>query len=263
MRDKLDSYREIVQFSPEDHIYRVNYTVVPSVTSLLSQFSAFYYSKVPSELMQKKATDGHMVHALTAIADYRIKKGATAETIARDVIDEFACILEKDDPFKELKRFNIDPFPLPQVLSKDVFYKFLGYLTAYAKFVKRFNPAWMDIECRLWNEQYGYAGTSDRVGILVDRKEYAERFVILDIKTTSKISPLANLQLAGYAMTLVDNPSDCSCYILQLMNSGKYILYSMEVGRDEFKAFSGIAVFHAKYIPILAKDDGPAFTNKL
>lgn len=263
IRDKLDNYREVVQFSAEGHVYKVNGEVVPSVSDLLSQFSSFYYSRVPRELMDRKASDGHMVHALSAMADFRIKKGATAETIAREVIEEFGSIVEGEDPFKELSRFNIDPFPIPKTLSKDGFYAYLGHLVAYVKFVKRFSPTWLDIECRLWNEQYGYAGTSDRVGILVDKETNTEQFVILDIKTTSKVSPLANLQLAGYAMTLVDQPSDCSCYVLQLMKDGKYVFYSMEVGRDEFQVFSGIAVFATKYVPVLAKTDGQAFTSKL
>lgn len=98
-----------------------------------------------------------------------------------------------------------------------------GYILAYQRFLRDYNPKWTRIEYRLGSEELGFAGTLDRMGVIDDKP------CILDIKTVAaaarptKVSWAA--QTSGYR--LLCNGSTLERYILLLKPDGKYSLYDI------------------------------------
>lgn len=96
------------------------------------------------------------------------------------------------------------------------------YLDAWIAFCRDLNPAWITefMERPMFHTSLSYGGTPDRVGVIGDK------VCLIDIKTTSVISPVAGIQLAGYKM-LLDHEHRVSvdrCGVVQLANSGNYKL---------------------------------------
>jgi hypothetical protein len=97
-----------------------------------------------------------------------------------------------------------------------------GYILAYQRFLRDYNPKWNRIEYRIGSEELGCAGTLDRMGVIDDRP------CIVDIKTvasaTRPIKVAWVAQLSGYR--LLCNGSTFDRYIQQLKPTGKYSLYN-------------------------------------
>lgn len=92
-----------------------------------------------------------------------------------------------------------------------------GYVEAYKKFLKEYEPGWVEIEKRGFNKQLFYAGTLDRAGFLTDSGA-----AVLDIKTGQKAKWHA-IQLALYAMLLVENQTpNTNLYGLYLKRDGSF-----------------------------------------
>jgi hypothetical protein len=110
---------------------------------------------------------------------------------------------------------------------------YIGYVQAYAAFLKEHEVTWALTEKPLADRQAGYAGTIDRFGTL-DGKT-----CILDFKTNGVIKkPLVKSQLNAYNGLLIANgfqPSE-KLWCLQLCHDGKYRLYDVAFGMEEFNS---------------------------
>ena len=96
-----------------------------------------------------------------------------------------------------------------------------GYLTAYRRFLRDYQPRWEGIETVMGGLNIGYAGTCDRYGYINDRK------CVLDIKTGTTIHKVAvATQLDGYWWLLLNfrNFAADDCYCLHLRRDGTYDL---------------------------------------
>ncbi len=113
-----------------------------------------------------------------------------------------------------------------------------GYITAYQRFLRDYNPTWTHIEYRLGDDIQGFAGTLDRKGV-IDGKP-----CILDIKTpaaatrATKVSWAA--QLSGYRYLC--NGATLERFVLLLKPDGKYTLYDVRDIEKKY-GFYGARVF--------------------
>jgi hypothetical protein len=71
--------------------------------------------------------------------------------------------------------------------------RLIGYVKAWRQFTADHNPVWEKIEQAGYHPVHGYAGTSDRIGVLARAKS------VIDIKTTYAPMPSVGPQLAAYA----------------------------------------------------------------
>lgn len=110
----------MLQFDESSHTYTLNGKTLPSVTSILSLVSD--YEGIPAEVLARKATLGHQVHA--------------------------ACQLEAE---RDLDESWLCEY-LPEVVP---------YLAGFRKFVADKAPKFLAIEQRLHHAQLHYAGTLD------------------------------------------------------------------------------------------------------
>lgn len=95
----------------------------------------------------------------------------------------------------------------------------VGYLDAYRRFLKDYNPTWLGIETVMGSKTMGYAGTCDRYGIIDQRK------AIVDIKSGSSINKVGvKSQLDGYWWLLANRKHFCAqdWYCLHLHKAGTY-----------------------------------------
>lgn len=100
-----------------------------------------------------------------------------------------------------------------------------GYITAYRRFLKDYQPEWEGIETPLFvcDDWYKFAGTPDRWG------QMGGKFTLLDIKTGAVHVPYVSAQLCGYSvMLLAGGRKVQSSYALRLDKSGVYELIPIE-----------------------------------
>lgn len=72
----------------------------------------------------------------------------------------------------------------------------IPYLKAWQDFVDTYQIKILAIEEKFYCSKYDYCGTIDRIVY----SETLKKEILIDIKTTSSISPTVNLQTAGYAI---------------------------------------------------------------
>ena len=72
-----------------------------------------------------------------------------------------------------------------------------GYVAAWRRFKREYEPAWIGIEARVGSRTYSYAGTLDRLARIGVGAEH--RVTLLDIKSGRETREHA-LQTAGYAI---------------------------------------------------------------
>lgn len=97
----------------------------------------------------------------------------------------------------------------------------VGYVDAYKKFTKEYEPIWTQIEHKIFDHSLFYAGTMDRCGT------FNNGLVILDIKTGQKAKWHA-VQLALYALPSLEHDLRViKLYGLYLKQNG-----SFKAGRD-------------------------------
>jgi len=101
------------------------------------------------------------------------------------------------------------------------------YVNAYAKFLSEHQVEWRMIEQPVCNEEFWYAGTIDRYGVVNGEP------ALLDIKTTKKISKkhklLYETQLTLYYWTFCQIKNyEIKPYILQVCDDGNYKLIKAE-----------------------------------
>ena len=111
--------------------------------------------------------DGQEVPSVTTILNYMsdVEYGG----INRAVLDQAARRGSLVHEYTELIDCDYDP--------EEVEYEVVGYLKAYKDFLRDYKPDWVMIEEPLYCEDYGYAGTVDRIGYIDGN------LCIVDIKT--------------------------------------------------------------------------------
>lgn len=72
----------------------------------------------------------------------------------------------------------------------------VGYVEGWKKFCADVRPKWILLETPLGSRKHRVAGTMDRYGNVFGET------TVLDIKTTSELSPAVGVQLAGYKLLL-------------------------------------------------------------
>lgn len=78
----------------------------------------------------------------------------------------------------------------------------IPYLKAWQDFLEIYKIKILAIEKQFYCAKYDYCGTIDRIVY----SETLKKEILIDIKTTSSISPTVNLQTAGYAIG-IDKPN--------------------------------------------------------
>lgn len=120
----------------------------------------------------------------------------------------------------------------------EMFPDIAGYITAYQRFLRDYQPKWTRIEYRLGSEADGFAGTLDRMGVIDDRP------CIVDIKTASAVSRPTKVswvsQLSGYRRLCGNAALDR--YNLRLKPDGKYSLFDAKAIESKY-GFWGADLF--------------------
>ena len=122
-----------------------------------------------------------------------------------------------------------------------------GYIVAYMKFLRSYEPEWEYIEHQFYEPLWGFCGTVDRVGEIDGQK------CVLDIKTTSSPSAEQKMavccQTAAYAFGI--DLDGCDRYALYLHSDGTFDLlfcadYEDERGFDGWELFRDMCKLHQK-----------------
>jgi hypothetical protein len=111
------------------------------------------------------------------------------------------------------------------------------YVMGYLKFREQVPYRLVDSEMRVFSKKYSYAGTVDDI-YLNDKGQLA----VLDIKTSSVISPTTKLQTAAYAHAIDEmkvfeqhgKVKERGC--IWLLGNGDYKLVNF-VGKEDFQVF--------------------------
>ena len=127
-------------------------------------------------------------------------------------------------------------------LPNEIEYEVLPYIKAYQDFIRDYKPNWLLVEEPLYSEEYGYAGTVDRIGIINGV------IVIVDIKTLASPTKMqkftVSAQTSAYENMFVrnlmaswDNPFEeqgkiphrgTNRFALYLGKDGEYNLVNLE-----------------------------------
>ncbi len=163
----------MVEFNEEDHSYRQDNNIYPSVTQILKRVGIIDTTWYSEETAQR-GTDIHKI-----IAEIEITH----------------------DPLTIL----------------DIEEEYIGYITAYSKFVVDNKPVIIEMEKPRININLGYAGKPDIIARLNNKK------CIIDIKTGSQ-EKWHGIQLSAYKLLLASDDVIQSLYGLYLQKNGNYRL---------------------------------------
>ena len=171
--------------------------------------------------------DGKEVPSVTTILNYM--SDAEYGKIPQATLDQAARRGRLVHEYTEL----IDCDALPDEIE----YEVAGYLKAYKNFLRDYKPDWLLIEAPLYCEQYGYAGTVDRIGMIDDE------LCIVDIKTLA--SPTKMQKFTVSAQTTAYESAYgyyANRYALYLSKDGDYNLvdlieYDRKYGFDSWMVF--------------------------
>jgi hypothetical protein len=112
-----------------------------------------------------------------------------------------------------------------------------NYIIAYTKFLKDYKPKFDHVEYRLFNTQFQYAGTCDRIGFMTGMN------FILDIKT-GQVPVWAGVQLAAYREAYKPRMLTHRRFVLQLTKEGRYKLIKYS-DPDDWKIFqAALAIYN-------------------
>lgn len=117
--------------------------------------------------------------------------------------------------------------------------EYLGYVSAYAEFIRQHPHAWEMIETHIFHPELRYAGTVDRFGVL-DGKT-----ALVDIKTTYTVyKPLCAAQLNLYRLALEARGTIVQeMYILHLKKDGRYAL--IKIPKEDAVAMALVTLHNA------------------
>lgn len=122
----IDASRTILTFTAENHIYRREGRIVPSVTQALAEAKIIDYSGIPRDVLEAAASRGRLVHRVAEWVVTEHSEGAV-------------------DPD------SIDPAAQPYIDSLRRWIDATGFIAHH-------------VECRVWHPQWNYAGTFDACG---------------------------------------------------------------------------------------------------
>jgi hypothetical protein len=111
-----------------------------------------------------------------------------------------------------------------------------GHLAAYQLFKKETGFSPVEIEVQVYHPEYRYAGTFDRLGVIVQGRQ-----VLVDLKT-GPVQPWVGLQLAGYALCIRTGgfPQRWGVY---LREDGRYFITEFTDRKDKDVFLSAVSVF--------------------
>lgn len=146
----------MLTFDDAKHEYRWNGLVVPGVTSVISPLQDF--SRVPADILSAAQERGAYVHRMTELYDL-------------GELDEAA------------------------MLASPAHAIYHGYLRAWKAFLAEYDAVWDEIEKMGYSRRYGFAGTWDRAGKLMEK---LPGDWTIDIKTAKLDSDTWGIQTAAY-----------------------------------------------------------------
>lgn len=111
----------------------------------------------------------------------------------------------------------------------------MPYLNAWRKFCDDTGAKWDGIEEQVYNEQYGYAGTLDRVGTVSGFK------AVVDLKSSFKLYATVGPQLAAYQKAY--KKPTVKRIGVQLKPDGTYLAKSY-VSANDWAVFASMATIH-------------------
>lgn len=177
--------------------------------------------------------DGEEVPSVTTIlnymsdAEYGKIPQATLQQAARrgSLVHEYTELMDCD--------------ALPDEIEHEV----VGYLKAYADFLRDYKPDWILIEAPVYSEIHGYVGTVDRFGIIDGKK------CVVDIKTVSSPTKMqkftTSAQTSAYDLAIENHYHLFTekRYALYLNKDGEYNLvdldeYDAKYGYDSWGMFN-------------------------
>ncbi len=102
--------------------------------------------------------------------------------------------------------------------------EFVGYLTAWKKFLAAYEPNWQRVERMGYSKLHRFAGTEDRRGTF--GRVYPGATFGLDVKTSAQAHRVWGLQLAAYRQIVVEEDGLAHCLdrraTVQLHPDGRY-----------------------------------------
>lgn len=127
-------------------------------------------------------------------------------------------ILDRSANFGTAVHKTTELFDNKNLDFKSVDAPIVPYLDGWTKFCDDYKIDFIAVEKRFYCEKYGYCGTIDRI---VYSKKTGQK-ILIDIKTTTSISPVVNLQTAGYAVGI--NEPNITRWAVKLYDRG-YNIY--------------------------------------
>ena len=193
--------------------------------------------------------DGEEVPSVTTILNYM--SDVEYRGISPAVLDQAAKRGTLVHEYTELLDYD--------ALPDEIEYEVVGYIKAYADFLRDYKPDWLLIETPVYSEHHGYAGTVDRFGIIDGKKS------VVDIKTVASPTKMQKFtvssQTSAYEMAIAETyrPGETRRpdrrYALYLGKDGDYNLvdlneYDEKYGYDSWHIFKKCLDFY-KVIQIL------------
>lgn len=190
----------------------------------------------------KYLVDGEEVPSVTTILNYMsdVEYGG----INKAVLDQASIRGRLVHEYTELMDYDAMP--------DEVEYEVVGYLKAYAKFLRDYDIDWWYIEKILYNESVGYIGTADRIGTIdgeisiVDIKTLASPSKMAKFTVSAQTEAYRRAYIGAYIDMLLDGkkpPAQPTCrYALYLGKDGEYNLvdlneYDKKYGYDSWRMF--------------------------
>jgi len=196
-----------LKFDEENHIYTVKGIVLPSVTQVLSDVGIISFNENDPVEINNVA----VIHA----ADFGKKVHRATELYDLDRLD--------------IK--NLDPAITP-------------YLIGWEKFKEETNWKIKDIELKLHEESFLFAGTIDRIA------EQGSKKAIIEIKTSATIPKSAGLQTAAYQFlynkSISSNKLHANTRIVVLLKPDSYKLKVLKNKIDINLFLSALSIYKFK-----------------
>jgi len=133
-----------------------------------------------------------------------------------------ACQMDDEG---DLDEAQLDPFLAP-------------YLDAWRQFSVDHQCVWDTIEEADYSEQFGFAGTPDRTGLVLDDES------VVDIKTTAEPMPGVGPQLAAYEHLKFKTTNKRKRFAVYLKKDGTYLLKQYKDTSD-FSLFASLLTLRA------------------
>ena len=184
----------------------------------------------------KYLVDGEEVPSVTTILNYMsdVEYGGINKAVLEQAARRGSLVHE----YTEL--MDCDALP------DEIEYEVVGYLKAYKDFLRDYRPDWLLIEAPLYSEEYRYAGTVDRIGMIDDK------LCVVDIKTVSSPTKMQKFTVSAQT-TAYETAYGCymNRYALYLGKNGDYNLvdlieYDRKYGFDSWMVFLDCLVMYKR-----------------